>query len=120
MFKVGDFVSLNASPKDTFIVTRIYTANYMAVCEFSPCPCCRLLENEYKVKQKYFSLFTNLDEYVEPYITYREILEDFIEGGYFSRKEDGSLVLNYTEDSQNGFPPEWGLDKEEYPITAVE
>lgn len=53
MFKIGDFVELKEFPGEGFVVTRIYNQNYMAVGTFDVLD--GWIEDEYKVKQKYFS-----------------------------------------------------------------
>ena len=106
MFKVGDFVSLIQSPLDVFVVTRVYNENYMAVGTFNELD--GWIEDEYKVKKKYFKLL-GLDDYNIPGMTFRIMLEGFIESGYFTKNEDGSIILNYTESSRKGSSPEFGL-----------
>lgn len=117
MFKVGDFVSLNEDPRATFIVTRIYNKNYFALGTFDVLD--GWIEEEYKVKQKYFSLVDpNMN--IVPGMSYSQMLIGFIEDGYFSKLEDGSLRLNYTEDTKEGYSPSLGLDLNLYPINAIE
>ncbi|MCQ2742684.1 MAG: hypothetical protein MJ239_05235, partial [Bacilli bacterium] len=101
-----------------FVVTRVYNERYMAVSD-SIDPLDNLIENERKVKQEYFELL-DLDESIIPGLTYRMMLEGFVETGYFSKKEDGSYVLNFTEDTRNGLSPMWGLDLLFYPFSAID
>ncbi len=117
MFKVGDFVALNQKPYPDFIVTRIYSDEYMAVAKFDVLD--GFIEDEYKVKQKYFTLL-DLDKFIVPGMSYRQMRKNFVDCGYFSQKKDGSLFLNYTEDSLNGISPGWGLDLKFYPISAID
>lgn len=117
MFKVGDFVALGQTPFSKFIVTRIYNDEYMAIATFDVLD--GFIENEYKVKQKYFTLL-DLDKFIVPGMSYRHMRKNFVDCGYFSQKKDGSLILNYTEDSLNGISPGWGLDLKFYPISAID
>ena len=117
MFKIGDFVYLRREPYPDFIVTRIYNGEYMAVAKFNVLD--GFIEDEYKVKQKYFAPL-NLDKCIVPGMSYRQMRKNFVDCGYFSENRDGSLTLNYTEDSMNGISPTWGLDLDFYPITAID
>jgi hypothetical protein len=117
MFKVGDFVVLNQKPYSDFIVTRIYSDKYMAVAKFDVLD--GFIEDEYKVKQKYFELL-DLDKFIVLGMSYRQMRKNFVDCGYFSENRDESLSLNYTENSKKGISPTWGLDLEFYPITAID
>lgn len=117
MFKVGDFVASKIEPNADFIVTRVYNDEYMAVAKFDVLD--GFIEDKCKVKQKYFTPL-NLGKCIVPGMSYRQVRNNFIDCGYFSENRDGSLTLNYTEDSMNGISPTWGLDLDFYPITAID
>lgn len=117
MFKIGDFVTLKIKPHSNFIVTRIYNDEYMAVAKFDVLD--GFIEDEYKVKQKYFALL-DLDKFIVSGMSFRQMRKNFIDCGYFSENKDGSLSLNYTENSEKGISPTLGLDLEFYPITAID
>lgn len=116
MFKVGDFVALNQEPYASFIVTRIYDNDFMAIGNLD------ILDgkifNEYKVKQKYFKLI-NLSSFIVDGMTYKQFLNDLI-GEYFVKDEKDNLKLIFTEDSKDGICPTYGLPLNEFNITATE
>ena len=107
MFKIGDFVILKIKPYSNFIVTRIYNDKYMAVAKFDVLD--GFIEDEYKVKQKYLTLL-DLDKFIVSGMSFRQMRKNFIDCGYFSENKDGSLSLNYTENSKKGISPTLGLD----------
>lgn len=117
IFKVGNFVVLKRKPYPDFIVTRIYSDEYMEVAKFDVLD--GFIEDEYKVKRKYFT-WIDLDKFIVPGMSYRLMRKKFVGCGYFSENRDGLLSLNYTEDSNEGISPTWGLDLEFYAITAID
>lgn len=68
IFKVGNFVALKRKPYSDFIVTRIYNDEYMEVAKFAVLD--GFIEDEYKVKRKYFT-WIDLDKFIVPGMSYR-------------------------------------------------
>lgn len=116
MFKVGDFVCLKADHRCDFIVTRELDGVYMAVGNFDVLD--GWIENEFIVKRKYFESVA-LDSFIVPGMSYRQMLKNFIDAGYFSRNPDGLLILDHTEDSRKGVDPMLGLNLLFYPLDAI-
>ena len=116
MFKVGDFALLSALRSTCGVVTRVYDDVWMAIGFYDELD--GMLFDECKVKQQYFRL-ANLDSCPVKGLSYRKILEDLIDAGYFSREKDGSIKFNYSEDSKDGIEPSLGLPSNEFLITAI-